>query len=223
MRALLLLILLAACARPMTQNERAFIDSVHGAEVDTSRVRFHDGALIGGIVFERPPRPQLACRERIWPPEEGPSVEVSTAAFVLGSRMFVAKNYQRDDWLASYPETLPLPQAMLLAHELTHVWQWQARDVTGYNPLRAVGEQIEAEDPYLFDVAADRPFLDYPYEQQASIVEEYVCCRALDPEGARTARLSALLTPQFPGIADRERAGRIMIPYADAEIRGICS
>ena len=44
------------------------------------------------------------------------------------------------------------------------------------------------EDPYLFDERADRRFLEYGYEAQASLVEEYVCCRALDPSGGRGPR-----------------------------------
>ena len=38
-----------------------------------------------------------------------------------------------------------LSEAMLLAHEMTHVWQWQNRKRTGYHPLRAAAEQRQFE------------------------------------------------------------------------------
>ena len=37
------------------------------------------------------------------------------------------------------------------------------------------------------------------YEQQGAIMEEFVCCRALDPSGARTERLYGILRDVFPG------------------------
>ena len=136
--------------------------------------------------------------------------------------MFIARRWYAPDYLAGYPDTLPLAPAMLIAHELTHVWQWQNRAQTGYAPWKAAREHAAVEDPYLFEIA-DRPFLDYPFEQQAALVEEFVCCRALDPAGARTQRLYDLLAPVFPQLARQSRAGRVAIPWAGAETRGICA
>ena len=82
-------------------------------------------------------------------------------------------------------------------------------------------EHFVDEDPYLFEVDASRRFLDYGYEQQASLVEEYVCCTALDPEGARTDRLRALLAQVIePGaLPDRP----VFVPWEGVQARGICS
>ena len=110
---------------------------------------------------------------------------------------------------------------MFLAHELTHVWQWQNRATTGYSPLRVGSEHWRGTDPYLFDADANPRFLDYGYEQQASLVEEYVCCVTLDPEGARTERLRGLLA-QVMVPADLP-AVDVRLPWRDAETRGICS
>jgi hypothetical protein len=120
---------------------------------------------------------------------------------------------------------MELTDAMRLAHELTHVWQWQRRDLTGYHPYKASLEHVELDDPYLLEIDPARGFLDYGYEQQGVIVEEFVCCRALDPEGTRTEALYRLVAEVFPAAARRDPAasGAIGLPWAGAETRGICS
>jgi hypothetical protein len=57
------------------------------------------------------------------------------------------------------------------------------------------------------------------------IVEEFVCCRALDPDGARTAELHRLVAEVFPAAARREAtiAVDIRLPWAGAQTEGICS
>ncbi|WP_226780468.1 hypothetical protein [Oceaniglobus trochenteri] len=227
MRAILLpllLLALAACARPLSVEERAFAATVQGAALNPAPVRIAKGALIGNITRTRPPRPALACRERIRHPETG-DVRISTAAFVLFDRMFAARRVYRDNYLPGYPDTLPLARAMFIAHEMTHVWQWQNRAVTGYHPLRAAAEHRPGADPYLFDLKAGQDFLSFGYEQQGGIVEEFVCCRALDPEGARTRRLYQMLRPYFPGLEPHSRVARaaVTLPWKDAPTAGICS
>ncbi|WP_240722680.1 hypothetical protein [Poseidonocella sp. HB161398] len=225
MRKLLLpaLLLLSACAtRHLTGTEAAFLETTHGAGLDTSKMVLTKGALIGTYPMTRPARPSVTCREKIWPPEKG-TVTGYVAGVALFDRVMVARRLYDEDFLADYPSELPLPKAMFLAHEATHVWQWQQRAKTGYAPLKAAAEHGVSEDPYLFEIAEDRDLLDYGYEQQASLVEEYVCCRALDPEGARTGRLHELLAPHLPGLAGDEAAQSVLIPWKKAEIKGICS
>lgn len=202
-RILLLLIALSACGRPLTPGEQAFVGTVQGPAMDVSRVRLHGTNPLYAFPMTRPPRPHVTCRERLYPPETAP-VEARVAATVLLNRIFFAKPFFRQDFLAGYPEAADLPTMMLLAHELTHVWQWQRRDLTGYTPFKVAREHVPGTDPYVFDLADDRPFLSYPYEQQAGLVEEFVCCRALDPEAPRTERLHRLLTQVFPAIARRQ-------------------
>ena len=224
MRLVVLVLLLAACTRPLTPVERSFVATVQGDRIDLDRVRIVKGALIGGITSTRPARPRVTCRERIGRPETTPTVSTSTAAFVLFNTVFYATPYWREDFLAGYPETLPLGRAMLLTHELTHVWQWQNRAVTGYTPFKAATEHRPGGDPYLFDIADDRAFLEFDYEQQGALVEEFVCCRALAPDGVRTERLRQLLLPHFPAIARAERVPRdqIELPYPEADLSGLC-
>lgn len=213
---------LAACTtRPLTPSETAFAATIVPG-LDPAPVRVTKGAVTGRWERTRGPRPAVACRERIFPPETAPSIPYTTAAFVLGEQMFYNRRLYADDNVPDYPDSLPLARAMLLAHELTHVWQWQNRQVTGFHPLRAVREQSD-DDPYLFDLEPPKPFLDYGFEQQAALVEEFLCCRTLDPDGGRTAQLHALLAPHFPGLPRQSTVAQIDLPWPDAETRGICA
>jgi hypothetical protein len=140
---------------------------------------------------------------------------------VLHNRVFFARDWYEENFLPDYPEVMHLAHAMLLAHEITHVWQWQNRAETGYSPLRSVAEHTRSPDPYLFDVGTGADFLDYGYEQQASIVEEYVCCATLDPDAPRTRRMAAMLRGAFP-LGRLPIPDRVILPWTGAETTGIC-
>ena len=222
-RACLILLLLSACGRPLTETEAAFAQKIHGDAVDLDRVRLVRGALVGSVTFQRKARPRVTCRERILPPAKEEIVTVSPAAVVLYNRIFFTHDWYIDNYLPAYPDRLYLIEAMLLAHEMTHVWQWQNRARTGYTPLRAASEHSQNPDPYLFDLDGIPRLLDYGFEQQGAIVEEYVCCRALAPDAARTKRLHDMLQAEFP-VSDlpREQESDVYLPWKEADLRGIC-
>lgn len=223
--SLLLCLALAACGRPLTQAERAYMADLQGASFDPAPVRIASNPLIGLIVQRYPARPQTTCRERVVPPPEGPIIEGRTGGMVLFNTLHVRADMMVDDYTLMPDGRRHLYAAMFFAHEMTHVWQWQNRDLTGYHPLLAAGEHATAEDPYLFDTSTERRFLDYGYEAQASLVEEYVCCRALDPKGARTDRLEALIGQVMPVTPWRARADAVepFLPWDGIEPQGICS
>lgn len=223
MRILLILSLLVAvsCGRPLTPTEAQFANAMHGATLDTDRVRFVKGALVGSVTYQRQKRPRLACRERIFPEPTSNLVTVGPAAIALHNRVFYTHPFYLDDFMPRYPEEMSLFSSMIFAHEITHVWQWQNRARTGYSPLRAGGEHVRSDDPYLFDIETDTDFLDYGYEQQAGIVEEYVCCAALDPEAPRTTRLREMLEGAFP-VGDLNIPKEVTLPWDGADTRGIC-
>ena len=139
----------------------------------------------------------------------------------IHNKVFYAKPYYSKDYLHDYPDKLYLFAAMLFAHELTHVWQWQNREKTGYSPIKGANEHEWGEDPYLYDINTKTAFLDYAYEQQASIVEEYVCCATLDPQAPRTKRLESLLKSAFP-LGELRIPKDITIPWDGAQTKGIC-
>ena len=223
--ALAILVLLAACTRPLTDREAGFAATLFAPDIDVARIRIHDGAFIGRLRQSRPARPRVACRERIFPPPKGETVQVGTAAFVLYNTVFLARDIYTDDTLPTWPDRVYLPGAMLMGHEFTHVWQWQNREVTGYTPARSANEHRYSPDPYLFELENDARFLDYGFEQQGGIMEEFICCAAPDPRGARTERLRALLSPHFDlgPIEAHLRAAEIVLPWEGARTKGICS
>ena len=218
--ALILLLLIAACGRPLTPTEARFAAELHGGQINAGAVRLHK-VPVGFVSRTYPTRPQVACRERIQPPPQRATFEATTAGVVLGNQALVDPDWFLDDYLVGYPERIDLIAAMFFAHEMTHVWQWQNRARTGYSPLRAAAEHVPGADPYLFDPEARLGFLDFGYEQQAAIVEEYVCCRTLAPEGARTERLAALLRQAMP-LQSALPPDEVILPWAEADLSGIC-
>ena len=226
MRLLFLFLLLAACARPLTEGEADYAETLFGDSLATKSVRVAPFRALTTLTDRRPPRPRVACRERIWPAPEVRDGKVTTytAAFVSFNRINLASQLYLDDYMPAWPRAMSLPAAMLLAHEMTHVWQWQNRGITGYSPLKALQEHRPGTDPYLLELDSRPDFLSFPFEQQGAIVEEYVCCRHLDPRGARTQRLHEMLSAAMPVSAlDSLPDAAVSLPWAGAQTDGICS
>ncbi|MCC5969368.1 MAG: hypothetical protein JJU15_05425 [Pararhodobacter sp.] len=223
MRVLILaLVILAACGRPLAEGELALAEGLFGDSLDPAPVRVVENSVIGLRSWEYPARPRTTCRERIMPPSDAPTITASAAGMVFWNHIHIRRDLMRPDYALRPDGAMDLGAAMFIAHELTHVWQWQNRALTGYSPIRGGLEHFSGADPYLFDPASDARFLDYGYEQQASLVEEYICCQALDPEGARTGRLLAMLSEVMPAAA-LSLPDDIRLPWPDAPQRGICS
>lgn len=222
MRPLLLLLLLTACARPLTPAEVALFAPLHGPTLDTAAVRLTKAPIVGAFPITFDARPRTTCRERIGPPLSG-RITVPTAGIALFNRLFLGSPVYLPDYAAPLPDgRLDLPAAMFLVHELTHVWQWQNRSFTGYHPRKAFAEQIVLDDPYLFDADTLTPFLHQGYEVQATLVEEYLCCATLDPGGARTERLKTQLRAVLPVAEPEVFARTVWVPQTE-DLPGICS
>ncbi|MCA0202913.1 MAG: hypothetical protein LCH92_01110 [Proteobacteria bacterium] len=218
--ALVLILLLAACGRPLTVAETDLATRMFGTSLDAGAVRFYRNGFVGMRSHLYPVRPRTTCRERILPPADQPFERGRAAGIVLFNTVNVRPDVLRPDFARQGEGLMSLGAAMYLVHELTHVWQWQNRALTGYSPLRVAREHAVSEDPYLFDTGANARFLDYGYEQQASLVEEYLCCQVLDPEGARTGRLHRLISQVMtPGDLPEVR---VLLPWRGVEREGIC-
>ncbi|MEO0401876.1 MAG: hypothetical protein AAF214_05830 [Pseudomonadota bacterium] len=223
LRLFLILMLLAGCGRPLTEAERAFAATIQGDALDADKVRLVDGAPTRAVTFRRKARPRTTCRELILPPVKTEIVTAKPAAVALWTHVLFDKDWYLDDYVADYPDEINLVAAMLLAHELTHVWQWQNRKVTGYSPLKAAREHKFGGDPYLFDIENERQFSEFGYEQQGSIVEEFVCCRALAPQAPRTKRLHSLIAKSMPvAPLPQSRQHDVRLPWDGVELDGIC-
>ncbi|WP_405361403.1 hypothetical protein [Roseobacter sp.] len=217
------LMLLVACGRPLTPNETAFMQTIHGGTLDASKVRIVDGAPTRAVTFERKPRPRTTCRARILPPIKSEVVTSKPAAVAVYNHILFDRDWYLDDYLPDYPDQIGLVSAMLFAHEMLHVWQWQNRKLTGYTPLRAAFEHGGAGDPYLFDLNTAPQFNNFGYEQQGAIMEEFVCCRALDPTAPRTQRLHDLISQVMPvAPLPQAREFSVGLPWEGVEINGIC-
>lgn len=221
---LAVMMILAACGRPMTDTETAYARTIYGDSIDVSKVRIVDGAPTRAVTFRRPARPRVTCRERILPPITEKVVTSKPAAVALFNHVLFDEDWYLDDYLPEYPDQIGLIAAMLFAHELVHVWQWQNRRTTGYTPLRAAFEHNGARDPYLFDLEEERQFSEFGFEQQGAIMEEFVCCRALDPAAPRTQRLHGLISQALPVQPLPEaRTYAVGLPWEGVELNGICS
>lgn len=224
MRVLVLvpLFLLLSCSRSLTPGEKAFAHDLQGSTINTQAPAIVADVPMSVATFKREKRPRLACRERIYPEPKNEIVTVSPAAVVLWNTAYFSENWYRKDFMKGYPQRMNLMDAMLFAHEITHVWQWQNRAITGYSPMKAAQEHERGADPYLFDIKSETKFFEFGYEQQASIVEEYVCCSVLDPNAPRTKRLAALVSQAMPA-QSLPVPDEVIIPWKDAKIEGICS
>lgn len=218
---LFLCLALISCGRSLTETEKAFSADVLGETLDTAPIRITRDAPLGIQTFEYEKRPRLACRERINPEPEEETITASAAGVVLWENVYTSPDWSVPNYLPNYPEQMHMTAALFFAHEMVHVWQWQNREITGYTPLRAAREHKNGADPYQFESASAETFLDYGYEQQAAVVEEYLCCSLLDPDAPRTTRLRNLLKPHFP-VENLPRPSEVALPWDGVKVKGIC-
>ncbi len=197
------LLALSGCSRPLTEGEASVSRALFGDEIDVSAVRMTRGFGFAPLPPARDesivvvPRQNLTCE---WEPISTLEEKlVPPAAFVLWNRIHWNPNLWRADLMAGHPEHgVPISHLLILVHELVHVWQWQNRELTGYAPRRAAHEGVTSLDPYVYDIGRQRPFGQYGYEQQARMVEDWLCWRILDPNHPKRWALERVIAPHFP-------------------------
>lgn len=224
MRFVLLFLVLSACGRGLTPAEETLMGGLMGDSLETRDIRLLEAGFIGMTTRRYPARPQVACRERIAPPPSGPTIQTRTAGAVAWTHVLTNPDWTIPDYAGGYPERINLVGAMFFAHEMVHVWQWQNRQITGYSPFRGLAEHRPGVDPYLFDPTQDIEFLAMGYEQQAALVEEFICCRTLAPGAARTQRLHRVLAQvmpvEHPSLAPRPT--QVFGVYEGADLASVC-
>ena len=199
-----LLLALAGCARPLTPAEAGFARDLFGPSLDATKVEVAQGVGITPLYrteVRKVTRVQGTDKACVRTPQ--PRGAQPPQAFAFRNRVHFETGLYSSDMVINWPEQLRIPQALVLAHELTHVWQWQNRARTGYSPRRAVAESWRLADPYFSD--GDQAFFAFGYEQQAALVEDFVCFSFANPTHPRRAELRAILAPVFP-VADFEAA-----------------
>lgn len=201
--AMAVICLAAACTRPLTQSERRFAADVIGPSLNAQEVRLTRGLGLSSperqperaaklLPVARPPIEGLCDRDAP-EPQDGPP-----PAFALWNRIHIAEEFYRPEMAPDWPRAALFPEALILAHELVHVWQWQNRARTGYSPARAGFESWASRDPYFYKPEAELRYADFGYEQQASLLEDYLCYGLYDPANPRRAELRRILVPHFP-------------------------
>ncbi|WP_281983269.1 hypothetical protein [Thalassorhabdomicrobium marinisediminis] len=224
MRFLILCLALVACGRTLTPGEQGLTRALMGDSFNASEVRLVEAGFIGMTTRTYPTRPQTTCRERIGPPPDGPTFDTRTAGAVAWTHVLTNPDWTLPDYAPNYPRAFNLVAVMYFVHEMTHVWQWQNRDTTGYSPLLGLAEHKPGIDPYLLDPAEEISFLELGYEQQAVLVEEFVCCRTLAPDAPRTQRLYRTLAEVMPVQPPQQspRPSEIFGIDPQADLNGIC-
>ena len=218
---LILALLLAACGRPLAPPERAFLANLEGATLDTAKVRIHPGLIT--LTRTGPVPPRDTCQSRLYPPLKRKTYTGAAPATTLWNHIFVRNDWYARDMTGGVPQVLDLPQAMVLAHEVLHTWQWQHRATTGYTPWKAFAEHFGNPDPYLFDPDTKADFNSFGFEQQGAIIEEYLCCRVLAPDAQRTRRLQEMLEKVLPiSPLSVPLARNVGLPWRGVQIDGIC-
>lgn len=193
-------LLLAACTRPLTTSEKAFAADLYGPSLDLTDVRVAQGLGLA------PPQNSvpgdevqvLKGTERACVRVPQPRGAQPPQAFALRQTVHFTSDVYASDMALGWPRYLRLPQALILAHEIGHVWQWQNRELTGYTPARAALESLRLADPYFSPPSSTTNFSDFGYEQQAAMIEDFVCFTMANPTHPRRAALREILSPVLP-------------------------
>lgn len=195
----IVLLAVAGCARPLSDAEGRFARDLFGPSLDTSKV-----TVAQGLGLLPPPQTIPSRVTRVTSTDQAclrtpqPRGAQPPQAFALRHRVHFDNELYSTDMAFGWPMGLRVPQALVLAHELTHVWQWQNRDRTGYSPFRAVAESFRLADPYYSAPGEAPEFFSFGYEQQAAIVEDYVCFSFANPSHPRRLELRELIAPVLP-------------------------
>lgn len=99
------------------------------------------------------------------------------------------------DWYFEDFATAPLEARALLAHETTHVWQFQ-RGIRGYRWFKAAWEHLRF-GPATYDYVLDKnkALTDYRFEQMGQIVQD---CFRLAPGAPERALYEAVISRSIP-------------------------
>lgn len=99
------------------------------------------------------------------------------------------------DWYFEDFSTAPLDGQALLAHETTHVWQYQ-RGIRGYRWLKAAWEHVRyGKATYDYVLDKNKALTDYRFEQMGQIVQDYF---RLAPDAPERALYEAVIARSIP-------------------------
>lgn len=146
-----------------TLTSAAALNVAHSAPLSsrrTSRAALFERPLVASERLLLPPELAVGVdfdRVRVLRKAHNPYAGLLRITVVRGSRIF---------WPDAPAEACSLSERAHLAHELVHVWQYQA--------CRAMGVAILLDRRYRYRLMPGKPFRAYGWEQQAAIVEDFV-------------------------------------------------
>jgi len=190
---------LAACGRQMTDGEIAYSREIISEGLEFGHVRFSGQKAQGIRRAER----QLA-QELIETPDGEANADrlVSGLPSLFGADAIAIGNtvyFDRAVYSSDFSTSTFDSDRWLMAHEVTHVWQWQNRDVTGYTFAKVVSEHLEFGDGvYDYHLVDGKRFTEYRFEQQGAIVQCYAMLRQLRPNDPLTIRHERTIRSEFP-------------------------
>lgn len=154
--------------RPYLPGETAMLTRIFGISIDYGRVRIAKGAGLNPVAAS--------------------AFQRKVPAITLGRTIYYRDDFYRDDFTARPDD------AALLAHETTHIWQYQTRLGEALGPATVALDTLRQGDVAyeVADLTADTPFNSLGYEQQAEAVLEYAKAM-LASHGANLARYGAIL------------------------------
>lgn len=191
--------LLTACSRPMTDGEIAYGNELFTRGLNFEEVRF-SGQERQGI---QKAKEKLAQEHASVLSNQKDSEKLISAipslfgadAIVIGNTIY----FDSDVYSLDFSESVADSDRWLMAHELTHVWQWQNRDYTGYTFSRVVSEHVEFGDSvYKYILVDGKRFTDYRFEQQGAIVQCYAMLRQVRPNAPVTLKHERIIRSEFP-------------------------
>ncbi|KUP92694.1 hypothetical protein [Tritonibacter horizontis] len=160
--AILPFLLFGCTERPLTGSEAAFLGTVHG-----NNVQFDDILIVkGGLADARP----------------------NDGAVALGNKIHYNSNTYRENFVPDDDVTF-IEDLVLLAHEVTHIWQYNSGKTPKCTVSELAREHSEFGDTvyvYPTPLSASKSLTSYRCEQQAQIVGDWVLYRALNRPEAST-------------------------------------
>jgi Domain of unknown function (DUF4157) len=178
------------CCRSLTGSEVAFLDSrvyhpetaVHKVDFGPIRVWGLDWSRFGMIAEARAQlMGELRYHRAIVKGKVIPGpVFIDQAEKLLSTTGSHGLTINNDIYMTSYSVDYSL-DPYLLAHEVMHVWQWQNRQYTGYTFIKILSEHLTycglhfgCDAVYDYTIKPGKRFLEYRFEQQGKIVQDYV-------------------------------------------------
>jgi hypothetical protein len=194
-------VMVGACDREMTTGEVAYSEQIFTKGLAFQEVRVSGRKERGARKLEALLEENLQQIQALSRREESAEKMKSSLfsllgadAITIGNSIYFSKDFYTEDFATSTDDS-----RWLLAHELTHVWQWQNRGSTGYSFAKVISEHLKyGDDAYRYRLVAGKKFSEYRFEQQGQIIQCYAMYKRTRPNAPLTAQHQKIIRAEFP-------------------------